>query len=284
MAQPGKRNEDSLRPLTEKEIQQKLYGSFYQNPSVLSEESERESTTSFRKEKKVFTRPSKRPSFSLPKFSIRFPWRGIFSLIAKLFRFIFGLLKATFSKVATGWGISILVVGLLFAGIYALNIYRADVMKRPAKPSARKIVPRKRVYHEPTPLAVSETSASSVSDESVLKPPTPAVTASPVSAVVPTPAPAAPVVKAEPPVVTKKPYVIQVCTYARKDDADTLVGQMNAANLPAFVQPLERANGKTFYPVFIGRFGTFREAQAKLKEFREKSISRDFPDSFIRAL
>lgn len=264
-----RKEEDSLRPLTEKEIQQKLYGSYSQNPSVLSEEGEKEFVASPRKNKNFFSRPSKKVSLSLPKLSIRFPWREILSIFLKGVQAIFNFSRTLGAKVATGWGISVLVVAALFLGIHALNVYRASAMKNPAKPRAYAESPQKKIPRGFPPLTASEVSLPAVTG-SALKPPTPA--------------PEPPIVKETPPVASDKPYVIQVCTYARKEDAQVLAGQMNAAHLSAFVQPLQRPNGKTFYPVFLGRFETFREAQAKLKEFREKPIGRDFPDCFVRAL
>ena len=96
------------------------------------------------------------------------------------------------------------------------------------------------------------------------------------------PAPPPPVAKPTPP--SSKSYVIQVCTYTSPMDAEQLAEKMREADLPAFVEPMGRASGKTFYPVFLGRFETFQEAQARLKEFRGKPASKDFQDSFIRTL
>lgn len=271
-----KKEEDSLRPLTEKEIRQKLYGSYFQSPSVLNlnEEGEKEFIAPIRKDKNLFSRPSKKVSISFPKLSLRFPWREILSIFLKGIRAVFNFSKTSLAKATTGWGISILVVAGLFLGIHALNVYRAGAMKNPHPPRVRTEAPRKRVHHNPTPLTSPEASPPAA-EEPALKPPTPA------------PEPLARAVRGAPPtppVPVKPYYVIQVCTYTREEDARALVGQMNTANLLAFFQPLQRANGKTFYPVFLGRFATFREAQAKLKEFREKPIAGNFPDSFVRSL
>ena len=145
------------------------------------------------------------------------------------------------------------MVALLFLGIHVLNGYREKAMKA-SKPKM--------------PL---ETSSLREEVPSLVAPVSPA---SPPVAVEPPP----------PPPTPRRSYVIQVCTYASRTDAERLAEKMKAATLPAFVEPLGRANGKTFYPVFLGRFETFQEAQAKLKEFRGKPVSRDFQDSFIRTL
>lgn len=239
----------SLRPLTEKEIQQRLYGKYAQGESGLKERMEEaEFLNPSRKEKTFILDPEvKIPSVSLSKVWSSIPWREVSSLLLKGFQALGAFLGTFFQKAATGWGVSILVVVSLFLAIHALNSYRATAMKisRP--------VPRVEALPE-------------------------------VAAPFPVPAVKPPVPNNVPPTPVEKPYVVQVCSYDRPSDAERLVEEMVGANLPAFAQPLRRTSGKVFYPVFLGRFETPQEAQSALREFLKKPIAKDFSDSFVRSL
>lgn len=242
-----KRDEASLRPLTEKEIQKRLYGA-YQEEGGLKEEIESILAEPRRKEKGFVFSPEKKASF-------RRAWQKGVSSFAKAFAGFAKFSAKFLQKTASGWGAGILIVALLFLGIHVLNGYRVKAMKasRPQKQQP----PAQTRFVE---AGSGEVPASVAPLPTVQAPPPP------------------------PPPSPRKPYVIQVCTYANQTDAEGLAEKMRAANLPAFVEPMGRTNGKTFYPVFLGRFETFREAQAKLKEFRGRPVSGDFQDSFIRTL
>lgn len=266
-----RKEEDSLRPLTEREIQQKLYGSYNQGQSALNEEDEDLGDLARRVEKASLTSKKRKISVSLPKVSFKLPWRDLLNDAFKGFRKVFSFFRIFVVKLSTGWGVGLLVVACLLLGIHALNAYRATTMKNP-KPRMRAESSR-RATSKPTQPA-KKMPATFVAPEPVLKP-------------VEEPAgPAAfpPVAKPLPLVAEDKPYVIQVCTYTKEEDAQKLVERMKTSGLPAFEEPLRRANGKTFYPVFLGRFKTFREAQAGLEKFREKPMADEFSDSFVRSL
>lgn len=234
-----KRSESSLRPLTEKEIQEKLYGAY------------REEEESGVKEgmKSVLAPPPRRKE----KIYFSFPRRKVLSILSKGLKGLLKFSRNLLSKWAKGWGLSLLGVALLFLGIHVLNQYRAQAMKAPRSVAIRAVSPPRAPRVSPLEAPTKEE----------IPPPEKK----------PAPLPPSP-----------KPYVIQVCTYANQTDAEGLAAKMKAAELPAFVEPMGRAGGKTFYPVFLGRFETFQEAQARLKEFRGKPVSRDFQDSFIRTL
>ncbi|MBI4115205.1 MAG: SPOR domain-containing protein [Candidatus Omnitrophica bacterium] len=244
---------ETLRPLSEKEIQQKLYGRHHVSQPTVNEEIESQFTDVPRQAKDIFVKAPPK------KIRVSIPWRSMLEATLKVLLVLgnylqiflkagWNFVKVLLPKIATGWTLSIVVVGLLFLAIHTLNAHRVKSMQL-SKPI--------------TPATVKSSKEREVKIE-----------------------PAAPPIKKapSPPVATQKPYVIQVCTYAREQDAQNLARQMADQKLSAFAQSLQRTNGKTFYAVFLGRFGTFREAQTQLEEFRKKPIAANFSDSFIRAL
>ncbi len=288
----GKRKRDEmLRPLSEKEIQEKLYGAFH------VEEDSRDEGNSRGFQALLEERPVKvaeRPSGAIiappkrEKASFRSFWSKLSPILSKIFKFVWNVLKAfltalwnfgkvLFKKLTTRWGASILAVTLLFVAIQSLNAYRAGAMKAAPKTSFGIAAPRKTVS---TPALSSGTSSSKQtslnSQETVLRPVSESTGPEVGSAVG----------RNEPPTIPSflKPYVIQICSYAREEDADRLTRQMTDSRWPAFYQQVDRASGKAFYLVFLGRFETFREAQSKLDEFRKDPIAKDFADSFVRSL
>lgn len=86
------------------------------------------------------------------------------------------------------------------------------------------------------------------------------------------------------PAASPKPFSIQIATYAREEDAQALAERLKGEGLASFVRSFRRTNGKTFYSAYAGRYASFREAQAKLKELKSLPASKEFPDSFIRTL
>lgn len=280
-----KKGEESLRPLTEKEIREKLYGAYFETGSATKEEEAEEFVAPplGRPRQVAAVPPIKKKVSSLPKISFSIPWRAIFSRTLRFLQGAGSFLKFVLSRMTTGWALSVIVVGVLFAAIHTLNVYRASAMRNP-KPHAVTGVPKKIKARMPAPLssvvpneAVPSSSKTEVGMASL---PTIPAAAPKEPVVVTTP----PVKKVTPPPTLPKPYVIQVCTYSQEEDAQRLVREMGDARLPAFYEPLRRANGRTFYPVFLGRYGSFQEAQAKLEEFREKPVAKSFPDSFVRTL
>lgn len=256
-----KKDDEGLRPLTEREIQQKLYGGLRREEAPVAEEPPvtiRIKVASV-KGKAAVRAPQRKLSWTPPKIKFRFPWRESLTFSGKALRSGWELGRGTFRRVASGWGLGVLIVAALLLGIHTLNAYRAAAMKN-SKFSFAPPVKLTRKAERVTRLQ-------------------PALSLPPAGVAIEVPPPAE--VPAPP---VEKGFVIQVCTYSREEDATRLVGVMEKENLPAFLKPLRRANGKTFYPVFLGRFLSFREAQEKLKEFRQKSVSRDFTDSFVRAL
>lgn len=251
-----KKNPVSLKPLTEKEIQEKLYGDYHQNRTPLTEDFEEKIAAAPPRPK---ARPSVIPPRPAPKLHVRIPWQILAGWATKFVSLVWGFFKGLLRLLSTAWGAGLVILVTLFLSIHILNIYRAHAMKQ-AKPRVRAAVAR---AVAPAPLLAPPVAAPE-RVETPLKPLT--------AETVPAP-PAKP-----------KPYVIQVATYSREEDAQKTVGEIKRQKFSAFVQNLSGQSGRTFYAVFLGRFGSFQEAQAKLKEFRENSFGRQFSDSFVRTL
>ena len=277
---PRRKTADSLRPLTEKEIQMKLYGN-YQEAAAPKEtpESRVQLLTPVLKKKKT---PSLPFDFnSIKKVILSFPWQKVLSFftnaLGALFDFLKNLLGILISKVSSGWGAGVLVVGVLFLAIQGLNSYRAKAMK--TAPPKLQVSSRHPEKHRPGRLPKTPATEQRVERTQKAEPLEETEKIFPPAVLPPAvlePPPAAP--------EKSKPYVIQVCTYARQEDAENLVQEMKGNRFPAFFKPFERANGKIFYYVFLGGFENFHEAQGKLEEFKKKPVAKDFADSFVRIL
>jgi cell division septation protein DedD len=196
------------------------------------------------------------------------------------------------------FGISFMI--LIFFGIHLLNVSREAAMKNPARPApvvARTIsVPQseegvliqpaeqtkksdskdkksKKEEAAQTPAA-SENAAPAKTSEVKMEP----VNTAPKTEVKKTAAPAAA------PAITGPAYVVQVATFAAKEDAQKLMERFNADSLSAFIKPLSRSGGRVYYCVFLGKFKTHEEADAALAGFKKKEIAQPFQDAFVRLM
>ena len=79
-------------------------------------------------------------------------------------------------------------------------------------------------------------------------------------------------------------YSIQIATFATREDAGRLVEKLKEQNAEAFIKSLERPGGRTYYCVFVGRYKTSREAEESLAQFKKKTLAKPFQDAFIRVL
>ena len=269
-----KKGKDSLRPLTEKEIQKKLYGGYLDTPQV-EEEAEPEWVAPPKSKKGKETRTVALPKEPKKKITVSIPWGKIAASLSVAFKTLVGMVRILLSRVATGWSLGIVAIVVLFLAVHSLNSYRTAAMKatKPKRPQTIEMARRRRRPNPPNKTVQLSLEKKPLRQEMM----PPLMPVSPVLSVVKeiTPPPAS---------GTQKPYVIQVCTYASEADANKLVDQMKQLHLSAFAQSLARSSGKTFYLVFLGRFETFQEAQLKLKEFRSQPIAKDFQDSFVREL
>lgn len=278
-----KKEKTSLKPLSEKEIQRKLYGNILSSTSV--EEAPETRWTEAPKPKEQRKPIIETPRFTLPqpsKINISIPWEKIGSTASTVFKSLYGLGKIIFSRMATVWGMGALIVAVLFISVHSLNTFRTKAMKAPKQDfnsyQARKAARQKEVRPklEAKPLETAPP-LSPVTKEVAKETTLLAVSAPPDEPIAKEPTPL-------PPTANQDPYVIQVCTYASQADAEKLIEELKAGQFNAFFQSSTRSSGKTYYPVYLGRFKDLRQSQAKLKEFRSKLISKSFPDSFIRTL
>lgn len=256
----GKGGEESLRPLTEKDIQKKLYGAYSESIEVQEKPEETKWFPHSQKNKRKATLPHWK--ISLPPL----PWKKFISVFWSGLRSILNFSILLLGKIPTRLGIGFFSIIVIFLAVHALNAYRTAAMKAPAPSLAEQevqpVVNEAQEEPEPgrvgTPPAVT---APIITQKAVKKFPV-STGAS----------------------IGRKPYVIQVATYANSNDAERLAQELKEARFVAFVQPFNRQNGKTFYLVFLGRFKSFQEAEAKYKEFHEKPVAKNFKDSFIRML
>lgn len=101
----------------------------------------------------------------------------------------------------------------------------------------------------------------------------------------PTPARAPEPAQPKAPLPSEGAYVIQVCTYASETDAERLSERIQEEGLSSFVKELRKASGaKAYYAVFIGRFQEYEGAKKALVEFQKSQVSKPFEDAFIRKL
>jgi len=258
----GKENA-SLHPLSEKEIQKKLYGAFTGSIKTTSEE------TPAAEPRWARETPPPKERVAIKKPS-SFPWKKVGLALVEIAEAVGGTIKRLLPKLSTKWSIGAGIVIALFLGIHTLNIYRATAMKNPKLVA---VPPRA----SEAPAGPNETRPETEAG------PSSAPVLSRASRRTRTLSQKSPLGIAHAP-APKKPYVIQVATYAAPWDAQRLSDQMTQAGFQSFVQSATRSGGRTFYLVFLGRYGTSQEAEAQIKEFRNKSIAKDFPDSFVRVL
>lgn len=164
------------------------------------------------------------------------------------------------------WGVALLVVFILFWGVNALNSQREDAMR------VRYKIPDE-TTSEKTPKTETVASVKSPVENPVVVKPV-------LGKSLPARATEGRVASATPVSVT---YVVQVVTYAAKQDADQVVKTFRRAGLRAFVKEDTRPSGRIFYLVLLGGFKTEADAQAYLVKFRSKEVSSPFQSAFVRS-
>lgn len=283
-----KRKEESLRPLTEKEIQEKLYGRYSEKASVDETEDGREGTD--KSVQDLFVPPhevkneqpvlqtgevsrisdSRQVSSDVWKAiqakasslsSLRFPrWTWPPLPVMKKPRWVEKLERIPISYVAAAF----LVLVLLFVGVRAVaqGVFRfwpragdrsfpfgLDWSGESLKSEA-----------VPTPIASSrklserrELSGPSVKTEGLTQ-------------------------------ASRRFYTIQVAVYDAASYAEKLVARFLAKKVDAFYRPVRTSRGKVRYQVFIGRFDQYGQAQSELSRYRKLNLLAEFGDSFVRPL
>ncbi len=90
-----------------------------------------------------------------------------------------------------------------------------------------------------------------------------------------------------PPKTAKKPvnkYAVQICVYEKESEARQLVNNLKRRNYPAYFTTRVSPKGKTYYNIYIGKFRTERDASSFLDKIRNKKELEEFKDSFVKKL
>jgi len=190
--------------------------------------------------------------------------KGFSEKTGEMFRFLIDPKQVALRRVFY-WGVAVLVVFFLFWGVNALNSQREEAMRA-----------RYKIPGEPAPVKIQDVVPAVVPPQVVTERPV-VITPAPVKS------PKVPVSVASAAVPAGGTYVVQVATYAVKQDADQIVNSFRRAGLRAFVKEGTRSSGRLYYLVLLGGFRTEAEAQAQLLKFRTKEVARPFQDAFVKS-
>lgn len=81
----------------------------------------------------------------------------------------------------------------------------------------------------------------------------------------------------------EKVYAVQICTYRTESDAKKLVERLSELQLPAYyLSSSARSDSGKFYWVMVGKDASYTQAHERLNEFKQLPISKEFSDSYIR--
>lgn len=84
------------------------------------------------------------------------------------------------------------------------------------------------------------------------------------------------------PSLAKKFYTIQLVVYDDPRITQRLVDSLKSKNLDAFTRAIKTSRGKDRYLVFLGHYRTYQEAESELSRYRKANLLATFPDSFVR--
>ncbi len=285
-----KRRDENLRVLTEREIQEKLYGHIWQKTVAVEEE---ESVPAVQEqpqkaERDLFVPASepvekKEPLFKsrpapAPKRQNHF-FKDIGGTVKKSFtsvankvssvslpkvptvkkpRWVEKLESLPLASVAAAFFAAVLlVVGLravMHIGFNAWPIERILQTHKSAVPAGD----------------VSEQGETTMEDNIIIK--------------VLEPAASAPKVEAQkaPAMALKKYYTIQLIVYEDVSLADRQVKRLKDKKLDSFYKTVKTSRGKERYQVYVGHFSTFDDAQSRLAKYKKANLLTEFSDSFVR--
>ncbi len=77
-------------------------------------------------------------------------------------------------------------------------------------------------------------------------------------------------------------YTIQVCIYESEARSRTLQKELQAQGFETYYDRRTNRSGNSLYRVYVGKYGTFEGAQDALKDFLNSPVAKRFPDSFLR--
>lgn len=289
---PKKRRDENLRVLTEREIQEKLYGHFRPKTVTVEEEDSIPAETEPPKkaERDLFVPAPEDTEKKEPLFKPRpapEPRRQ-----NNLLKEIGGTVKKSFTSVANKvssvslpkvpavkkpkwvekmetlplasvaaafFAAVLLVVGLravMHIGFNAWPIERILQAHKSAATVEETVAPDEAPVEENIIIKVTEPAALPKAEVSS-------------KAAVPVPA-------------LKKYYTIQLVVYEDISLADKQVARLKAKKLDAFHKSVKTSRGKQRYQVFVGRFRTFDDAQSRLAQYKKANLLTEFGDSFVR--
>lgn len=83
---------------------------------------------------------------------------------------------------------------------------------------------------------------------------------------------------------TKARFTIQVCVSNDRDATEKLVGSINDTGLDAFYKKTITRSGKQLYFVYVGRFAARADADAALRKYRAVPVLKKYDDSFVTSI
>ena len=79
-------------------------------------------------------------------------------------------------------------------------------------------------------------------------------------------------------------YAVQVCVYEKEYEAKQLVNTLKAKNYPAYFTTRVSSKGTTYYNICVGKFPTEKTASSFLDKIKGKKEFEEFKDSFVKRL
>lgn len=289
-----KRREDGLKVLTEKEIQQKLYGHY--RPHVVAVEEEKSAPAVAveeqpkKLERDLFVPPAELSAKKEPVFKPR-PVPAV-RKERHFFRNFGGTMKKTFVSAAhkvssislpripamkkPRWveKVESLPLGSVAAAFFAAVLLVVGI--RATMHLGFNAWPIERIlqaHKSAKPAEVSESEEKSIEENISVKvfraPPVKLEAEKPLPAAVPIP-------------TAKKFYTIQLVVYEDVTLAARQVAQLREKKLEAFYKSVKTSRGRQRYQVFAGRFDSFETAQTHLSRYKKANLLNEFKDSFVR--
>lgn len=267
--------EKAMNTLDEKQIQERLYGKYHKGSSnsLTSTEPKRQSFPTLpvvTKEEKLAQAPVVTENVSVLDSILtalsHVPWRfiGILAgafvvtlLLVNMVAYFLGKTKADHAHIAGG----------RLQGPKAVAVEKISSAKTQQPETVKEIVP---VVQK---VKLPEGMGSAAKSEKIALAETSAAATTVVAE------PTKPLEK----VVKQRFYGVQICTYQRQADAQTLVSELNQRGFNAFFKEVP-SQQKEFYVVYLNRSKTYAEAQHALNKFKQSDLHSRFRDSFIRSI
>ena len=79
-------------------------------------------------------------------------------------------------------------------------------------------------------------------------------------------------------------YAVQVCVYEKESEAKQLVNTLKTKKYPAYFTTRVSSTGKTYYNICVGKFPTEKTASSFLDKIKGKKEFEEFKDSFVKKL